>query len=50
MMNQFAQLRKSTAYTKMPIPKRQSHQESKLAKERKAYILKPKFQWQGMTP
>lgn len=49
-MNQFAQLRKSTAYSKVPIPERQSHQESKLAQERKAYILKSKFQWQGMTP
>lgn len=35
---------KKQTNTRVLIPERQSHQESKLAKERKAYFLESKFQ------
>lgn len=39
MINHFVQVRESTAYSYVAIPERESHQESRLAKERKRPIV-----------
>lgn len=49
MMRQFVQMTKSKLIPVVLIPGRESHQGSKLAKEKKAYFLESKFQQQVMT-